>query len=77
MTDEAFIKELAAMQKDLQEMRRGIGIAQTRYNHLNYRVNQLKRKISASLRKEKTQAQPTTNPVNENQTSLKFDKNNV
>lgn len=77
MTDEAFIKELAAMQKDLQEMRRGIGIAQTRYNHLNYRVNQLKRNISASLRKEKAQAQPTTNPVNENQTSLKFDKNNV
>lgn len=77
MTDEAFIKELAAMQKDLQEMRRGLGIAQTRYNHLNYRVNQMKRKISASLRKEKPQAQPTTNHVNENQTSLKFDKNNV
>ncbi len=77
MTDEAFIKELAAMQKDLQEMRRGLGIAQTRYNHLNYRVNQMKRRISASLRKEKAQAQPTTNPVNENQTSLKFDKNNV
>lgn len=77
MTDEAFIKELAAMQKDLQEMRRGLGIAQTRYNHLNYRVNQLKRKISASLRKENPQAQPTTNHVNENQTSLKFDKNNV
>lgn len=63
------------MQKDLQEMRRGLGIAQTRYNHLNYRVNHLKRKISASLRKEKAQSQPTTNPVNENQTSLKFDKN--
>ena len=30
------------MQKDLQEMKRGLGIAQTRYNHLNYRVNQLK-----------------------------------
>lgn len=77
MTDEAFIKELAAMQKDLQEMRRGLGIAQTRYNHLNYRVNQMKRKISASLRKEKAQVQPTANPVNENQTSLKFNKNNV
>ena len=39
------------MQKDLNEMKRGLNIATTRYNHLNFRVNQLKRKLSAEVRK--------------------------
>lgn len=76
MTDEALIKELTAMQKDLQEMKRGLGIATTRYNHLNFRVNQLKRKVSASLRKEKTSAQAVAQPKDERQFSLGFEKNN-
>lgn len=66
------ILELSAMQKDLREIRRGISIAQTRYNHLNYRVNTVKRKISASLRKEKAQAQSTAKDDKENQNSPEF-----
>lgn len=60
MTTEAMIKELTSIQKDLQEMKRGITIASSRYNHLNFRVNQLKRKLSAELRKAQAQASQST-----------------
>lgn len=62
------------MQKDLNEMRRGLNIATTRYNHLNFRVNQLKRKLSVEVRKAQAQASqsPATPKADTSQPTLNF-----
>ena len=70
MTTEAMIKELTSMQKDITELKRGLGIAFTRYNKLNYRVNHLKRMLGIELRKAEAakQQQPIsagTKPSNQ------------
>lgn len=76
MEPRTIIKELTVMQKDLQELKRDMSRASTKYNRLNYRVNQMKRKLSAALRNEENkQSKERISDVN--QTSLSFPQNNT
>lgn len=74
MTTEAMIKELTSMQKDITELKRGLGIAFTRYNHLNYRVNHLKRILGIELRKQQQQVNTPTKQTDSTQQTLKFEQ---
>ena len=77
MTTEAMIKELTSMQKDITELKRGLGISFTRYNKLNYRVNHLKRVLGIELRKAEAAKQQqqvnNTKPTETTQQTLKFE----
>lgn len=76
MEPRTIIKELTVMQKDLQELKRDMSRASTKYNRLNHRVNQMKRKLSAALRNEENkQSKERISDVN--QTSLSFPQNNT
>ena len=65
------------MQKDITELKRGLGISFTRYNKLNYRVNHLKRVLGIELRKAEAAKQQqqvnNTKPTETTQQTLKFE----
>ena len=71
MTREAQVKELEAMQKNMKELLRVLNIAHTQYNHLNYRINQFKRKLNADMRKEQASKSTTKDTK---QTTLQFNQ---
>lgn len=71
MTIEAQVKELEAMQKNMKELLRVLNIAHTQYNHLNYRINQVKRKLNADMRKEQASKSTTKDTK---QTTIQFNQ---
>lgn len=71
MTREAQVKELEAMQKNMKELLRVLNIAHTQYNHLNYRINQFKRKLNADMRKEQASKSTTKDTK---QTTIQFNQ---